>query len=80
MTKFLNNYSYKNAVYEKKLEIQNLSLSKYKTQGLCGKKSKNICLLLIVDDYSTILKEMEPLLERYKNDPLTWVYVNKGHE
>jgi len=44
LTKFLNQYSYKTASYEKKLEFQQLTLAKYK-QGLCGKRTSNICLI-----------------------------------
>ncbi len=45
LTKFLNQYSYKTAQYERKLDFTRLTQAKYKQQGLCGRKSSNICLV-----------------------------------
>lgn len=77
--KFLNNYSYKAASYEKNLEIVELTLQKYK-QGLCKKTSSNICIILFTDPSKELVNVVSPLLSYYKNDPLSFVYVNKEQE
>lgn len=77
ITKFLNNYSYKSATFEKKVEIQELTSSRLKTQGLCAKKSSNICLILFLDHNNLqALDELRSLLDFYKNDPLSFTFVN----
>lgn len=45
LNKFLNNYSYKTFVYEKKLDFVQLTDQKYRTEGLCGKRSSNLCFI-----------------------------------
>jgi hypothetical protein len=49
ITKFLNNYSYKAATYEKKLEVLELTEERYKNHNLCRKSTSNICILLFTD-------------------------------
>ena len=49
ITKFLQQYSYKAASYEKKVEIQHLTYNKYKKENVCAKKSSNVCIILFDD-------------------------------
>ena len=81
LTKFLNTYSYKTAVYEKKLEFHHLTADSYKT-GLCKKKSSNICLLFFTQsNVAELLKDqIKGLLDYYKKDPVTFVWVDKHEE
>ena len=48
ITKFLNNYSYKQASYKRAAEVVELTEQKYKS-GVCKKSSSNICFLLFTD-------------------------------
>lgn len=45
LTKFLNQYSYKAASYEKKLDFTQLTAAAYRQQSLCGKRTSNICFI-----------------------------------
>lgn len=77
LNKFLNQYSYKTASYEKKLEFQQLTVAKHKA-GLC--KGASICLIFFTQrELVELLKEnqVKPLLQFYKNDPLQIVWVDR---
>ncbi len=49
LNKFLNKYSYQDPKYEKKVELQKLTVKKYKNQGVCGKKSSNFCFIIFAE-------------------------------
>jgi hypothetical protein len=82
MTKFLNNYSYKTFVFEKKLDFVQLTDQRYRTEGVCGKRSSNYCFIFFTTgSTSGLLKEqIKPLLDLYKNDPINIVWVDKYEE
>lgn len=82
LTKFLNQYSYKTATYEKKIDFVQLTGAKFKQQSLCGKRSSNICFIFFTtSEVSELLKnQLKPLLDFYKNDPLSLVWVDKHEE
>jgi len=48
ISKFLNQYSYSAPKFEKKVEIQELNAKKHRVNGLCSKKSSNLCLIAFV--------------------------------
>ena len=82
MTKFLNNYSYKTFVFEKKLDFVQLTDQRYRTEGVCGKRSSNYCFIFFTTGSTAgLLKEqIKPLLDLYKNDPVNIVWVDKYEE
>jgi len=82
MTKFLNNYSYKTFVYEKKLDFLQLTDQRYRTEGLCGKRSSNLCFIFFTTQSSSSLlrDQIKPLLDLYRNDPISLVWVDKYEE
>ena len=82
LTKFLNQYSYKTATYTKRLDFLELTPAAHKQQGLCSKRSANICLLFFTQREVTGLlrDQMRPLLDTFSNDPLTVVWVDKHEE
>jgi hypothetical protein len=45
INKFLNTYSYKTFVFEKKIDFIQLTDQKHRTEGLCGKRSSNLCFI-----------------------------------
>ena len=58
MTKFLNNYSYKTFVFEKKLDFVQLTDQRYRTEGVCGKRSSNYCFIFFTTGSTAgLLKE-----------------------
>ena len=53
---------------------------KYKQQGLCSRKSSNVCLILFDDGSRQLSHEVKALLDYYTNDPISFVYVDKFSE
>jgi len=53
-----------------------LTERKYKSGQLCGPKDSNICLILFEGD----VRELNPLVEMFKTDPVTFVYIKEGNE
>ena len=73
LTKFLNQYSYKTATYEKKLEILTMTEEKYK-QGLCARKSRNICLVIFDKSLAPVVEQILPY---YQKDKIDFVLADK---
>jgi Thioredoxin len=81
LTKFLNTYSYKTAVYEKKLDFLRLTPQVYR-QGVCSKRSSNICLIFFTTTSVAELlhQQVKPLLDTFKNEPLSLVWSDKRED
>ncbi len=79
MNKFLNTFSYKTFVFEKKIDFLQLTDQKYRTEGLCGKRSSNLCFIFFTtaNTVELLRDQIKPLLELYKNDPVSIVWVDK---
>lgn len=84
LKKWLSNYAYQTVKVEKKLEMHKLTEKKTKTgvsMGVCHHKSSNLCLILFLNGKGDALLDMyKPLLEKFKNDPLSLTYVQTSEE
>ena len=82
LNKFLNTYSYKTFVFEKKIDFLQLTDQKYRTEGICGKRSSNLCFIFFTtaNTVELLRDQIKPLLELYKNDPVSIVWVDKYEE
>ena len=82
LTKFLNNYSYKTASYEKKLDFIQLSIPAYRQQSVCSKRSSNMCFIFFTSSnvQKLLLDQLRPLLDKFKSDPITLTWVDKHEE
>ena len=73
ISKFLNPYSYKHANYARKMEVKELNMDTY-SQGLCAKKSTNICLIVFE---KSLLSAFEKLIASYDKDHIDFVFADK---
>ena len=75
--KFLSKYAYKETKKEEKvLELHHLTKKKAQNAntGICGRKTSNICLIIFVRSQADTAKFL-PLVDQFKNDPVTLTYV-----
>ena len=49
-------------------------------QNVCSKKSSNVCVILFSDSAERGVSDLKGLIDTYKNDPLTFTYVNRELE
>jgi len=59
-----------------------LTDQRYRTEGLCGKRSSNLCFIFFTTTTASPLlgDQVKPLLDIYKKDPVTIVWVDKYEE
>jgi len=67
----LDKYGYKKV--EKKLVFEQLTEKKHKSGQLCGQKDSKICVIVFGDP-----APFQTLVEKFLNDPLTFVYIGHG--
>lgn len=75
--KFLSKYAYKESKKEEKvLELHHLTKKKAQNAntGICGRKTSNICLIIFLKTQEETAKFL-PLVDQFKNDPVTLTYV-----
>ena len=78
LKKFLSNFAYNKPKVEKKIELTELTYKKAQsaTTGVCGRKTSNICVILFFNGKGQgLLDQYVPLVEQFKNDPITWTYI-----
>lgn len=81
LKKFLSTYAYREVKVEKKIQMHKLTYQSNKspTSGVCGKKTSNLCLILFLKAPNSESQYTE-LLEKFKNDPVTFAYVYSNEE
>mmetsp|Transcript_780 Transcript_780/g.1389 ORF Transcript_780/g.1389 Transcript_780/m.1389 type:complete len:380 (+) Transcript_780:703-1842(+) len=83
LKKFLSTFAYSTQKVEKKVELHHLKmkLTQNKNSGVCGRKTSNLCLILFLKGKGQGLLDLYmPLLDIFKNDPVTLTYVHASEE
>lgn len=84
LEKFMNKYAYSTP---SKVEVTDfVELTEKKMKGgpnaLCGPKSSNICVIIFTSgsESRALLDQMKPAIEDFKQDPISFVYINAVEE
>ena len=83
LKKFLSKFAYQDIKVEKKVELYQLTMSAAKnpSSGVCGRKTSNLCVILFLKGKGQGLIDIyKPLLEVFKNDPVTITYIFSSDE